>query len=497
MEKKLSFLALMVLFILALAQITSAGGIEKKVYVVPYIGDIDQDVSSGWYEFYQELVDFHEENDIPAGFSFYPGSLLDDNDEDFYNAFYDMYDSDQIALIQKGYRGEDEQEMYLLSVDEQKQIIRNGRNAFVEYMYNHGVNAIAPYYYNQYSGKINNDTRTALEELGFKMYFDVFYEEQNGTTQSEGDFYVVQYGIDYTLHGDAGRDTTYKTADQIIKEINEFSREDVTVLTIDGTEVIPIWGHQQDFESNSVDDGINETKWNMYKDLMLRLKEDPNVILLNPEQVYEMKEGEDDYLVPRNADCFWSPDYNNAKDLSEAVREGTYAHYGWAYNNQLFNITFVGNSTDDAGSYIDKRLLCYDGKVYASADDWPYYNYSDERPWGIIVKGMGDKVNGWEVVSDEEFGTKWFKENKNDDKDDNGKKRSSGGKNYDREDYLRGEGNFEYIEQDSNAYYTTGSVIYIDNDGAEVDGQMSGWIFWIFVGIIILLIIILIVLILV
>ena len=123
---------------------TNSSKSKGKIYVVPYIGDIDGMVSEDWFFFFNKLIDFHENNIIPAGFSFYPGTMI--NDYEYKNAIIKMYLSNNVILVQKGFNGnETEARMDELSFEEQKQIIKNGQEHFKLKISEYGIdNAILP-----------------------------------------------------------------------------------------------------------------------------------------------------------------------------------------------------------------------------------------------------------------------------------------------------------------------------------------------------------------
>ena len=94
--------------------------------------------------------------------------------------------------------------------------------------------------------------------------------------------------------------------------------------------------------------------------------------------------------------CSWPP------DPSITNTQGTYT--GKANSNSLFLIT-----APNGGSYTDETLLCYEGKIYAAVDGWSYWNYNaNTRPWGIVVKNLGQQIGDWKVVEDSYWGKKWI-----------------------------------------------------------------------------------------
>ncbi|MEM3113226.1 MAG: hypothetical protein QXI33_02265 [Candidatus Pacearchaeota archaeon] len=266
--------------------------IEKPVYIVPYVGDIDGSVSDEWYYFYDLISRFYDENEIPAGFSFYPASL--NNNPNFIGPFIRMYNSKNIELIQKGYKGDErELKMDSLSYRQQRSIIRKGQRVFLRKMSENGFkNAKLPKTYNQIGARVTNETIRALENLGFKIYLDVYYDPDVGPVKNTKTFDNSQYGVSFTVNGEAGAETYFKSQEEIFRDINEINnegREDVEILKINNISVIPLWVHQQDFEGKINANEIDEEKWNLYKDTILKLKNNTNVTFLKPIQVYEMR----------------------------------------------------------------------------------------------------------------------------------------------------------------------------------------------------------------
>jgi len=267
---------------------------QEPVYIMPYIGDIDGEVSEDWFFFYEKLVDFYEEEGIPVTFSFYPASI---GDEEFNKIFLKMYEMDNIELMQKGFRGDArEMEIYKLPYEEQRSIIKEGQDVFKQKMAeilrenNREFSFVeVPISYNQISGIVNNDTERALIDLGFKMYFDMFVEGDYAPIDSERDFYVTEYGISFTENGYAGKENRFRTPFEVTREINRFNREDVKVLEINDVKIIPLWVHQQDFESVDKENKLDKEKWNIYTSTMKTLKNDSKVIFLTPRKLYELK----------------------------------------------------------------------------------------------------------------------------------------------------------------------------------------------------------------
>ncbi|MFA5019704.1 MAG: polysaccharide deacetylase family protein [Candidatus Pacearchaeota archaeon] len=318
--KKIIMLFAMIIF--AFSVVSSLSTINKKVYIVPYMGDIDGSVSEDWFYFYHNITYFFESNKIPAGISFYPGSIV--NDSDFMEPFLEMYNNKYIELIQKGYLGDDlEMEMDKLLPKQQKEIIKSGQDAFKLRLREVSIsNPNMPTAYNQIHGKFTEDTRKVAEELGLKQYFDVFVEAGLPPVNSTPEFNVIQYGISFTTNGDAGKDTKFKTQGDIFNEINNFDSDYVPLTKIDGILVIPLWVHQQDFESE--ENKINSEKWLVYTNTLKKLKKEENVTFLLPKEVYSLTNNEHNQ-PPANFSTQICEYANYAKATSENA--GSYARY--------------------------------------------------------------------------------------------------------------------------------------------------------------------------
>jgi len=263
---------------------------SEKKYVALYIGDIDGEVSEDWFFFYDKLVDFYEEEKIPVAFSFYPVTIRDN--EEFNEIFVRMYESEYIELMQKGYKGDEvEMRMEELSLEEQKAIIKAGQDDFKESMQRllETDDIRLPTSYNQISGKFNEDTRNATASLGFNIYFDTFVGDHIDVLNSTETYDIIQYGVSFTKTGYPGKETTFLKPEELISEIDIYYREDLTVLTIDGFDIIPLWGHQQDFESKTRENKLDKEKWEIYTQTIRALKKDPNVVFVSPNMIYEMR----------------------------------------------------------------------------------------------------------------------------------------------------------------------------------------------------------------
>jgi len=102
--------------------------------------------------------------------------------------------------------------------------------------------------------------------------------------------------------------------------------------------------------------------------------------------------------IPDNAACVWPP-INSTME----IRNMTNGYVGWAYNNKLANITFLGDNTPKVpGNYIDERLLCYNNQWHASVSDWSYFTK-------VVINSLNDKVGSWTNVDDSFWVRKWQK----------------------------------------------------------------------------------------
>jgi len=267
--------------------------VERKIYIIPYVGDIDGDVSEDWLFFFDAIASFFEENHIPASFSFYPTSLSED--PNFIEPFLKMYKGSYIKLMQKEYIDRDlEKEIEKMSSDKQikirKNILLEEQNKFRKAMERQEIyNVILPISYTQLGGRITTEDREALKQSGIKIYFDVYYNGDVGPLESTSDFDIIQYGISFTKDGGAGSETVFRTQAEIIDQINKYDRKDVNIARINEIPVIPLWVHQQDFERLDKKGEIDIEKWKVYTNTLLTLKNDQNVRFITANDVYYLK----------------------------------------------------------------------------------------------------------------------------------------------------------------------------------------------------------------
>jgi len=263
----------------------------EGIYVILYVGNIDGSISPIWYHFYDKLTTYFENNKIPVAFSFLPATINTKNPY-FSEIFKRMYLADNIELIQKGFKlDETEKHLDELSLEEQKQIIKNGRYFYIDRMKEIlGTTDIKiPATYVAPFGRFTATTRRVLEELGFKTNFGVYYVDELGYVESTPTLDSIQYGVSFTKSGRAGRKTVFKEPDQIIEEVLSYNRMDVPILKINGKKVVPLYVHHPDFEHRTINGEINETKWKIYNETITRLLNNPNITFITPNQVWKMR----------------------------------------------------------------------------------------------------------------------------------------------------------------------------------------------------------------
>jgi hypothetical protein len=273
-------------------------GVGNLVYVMPYVGDIDGDVSDDWNYFFDILTTFHEEERIPSTFSFYPASI--DTQSSYIDILLRMYESDYIELMQKEYIEEDlesgiEDLPSDLKIEIRRGILESEKEHFIKIMRRNGYKNIElPISYTQLGGRITEDDRRALELSGIKVYFDVYYNDEIGPISSTENFDVMQYGVGFTRDGSAGALTQFRSADEIMVELSNYERLDVEMISFDGLLIVPLWVHQQDFEKYDGSSEVDLDKWQVYTETLLRLKQDPNVRFITPKEMYYLRHGMND-----------------------------------------------------------------------------------------------------------------------------------------------------------------------------------------------------------
>ncbi|MFH1073229.1 MAG: DUF4215 domain-containing protein, partial [Nanoarchaeota archaeon] len=260
-------------------------------YIMLYVGNIDGSAAPTWYYFYDFLTAYFEQNNVPVGFSFIPATI-NDNDTYFSSIFRRMYLAQNIKLDQKGYNmNATEEHMDQLSLDEQRAIIKTGRYTFIDKMRRilNDSNVSFPVTYVAPFSRFTTTTRQAVQELGFKTNFGLYYNPDLGPVGSTPTLDSIQYGVSFTVNGDAGADKEFKTPAQIVQEVKAYNRLDLTILTVNGKKVIPLFVHQPDFEQVSLNSQINMTKWGIFNETIQLLMADPTIAFLTPEQAWTMR----------------------------------------------------------------------------------------------------------------------------------------------------------------------------------------------------------------
>lgn len=255
-----------------------------EVYFVPYVGDFDGSINSGWYFFYEKIRKWHEDNDIKAGFSFYPITM---NNLQFNQIIGNMYSTQQIELITKPESTYNGELLDNMSYDEVKAVVNDLQNKFVSELQNLGYTDVRkPVTYNQQEGRFTEIIRNAVHDLGFKIYLEQ-YVSPLGYVPMLTDFDITQYSVSLTVSGRPGANEAFKPSDRVIKELINFTHPQM--IYINGTKVISFLSHQQDFRISENSDVLNQTKWDIYTTVLLNAKKDPRIHLLKPEEVYNLR----------------------------------------------------------------------------------------------------------------------------------------------------------------------------------------------------------------
>jgi len=272
----------------------------ERIYIAPYMGNIDGHFTDEWFFFYDQLVDYFDGEEIPVGATVYPASLDNPRVAPYIKRIYESHymefvqKAHYMEFVQKAWTGhEKEQQIDILPFEEQKEIISSGREAFRSHMANIlGVNESevrVPVAYNAPQGRFTNDTRRALEELGFRIFFEMYMNDDLGPVESTDMLGITQYGVGITTTGDAGRETEFFQPCETLLELRDFNREDLSMVYINGSRVVPLWVHHQDFESRTRPNIVDQGKWDSYRYVMGRIKEEPNLILVSPTDIWEMR----------------------------------------------------------------------------------------------------------------------------------------------------------------------------------------------------------------
>ncbi|MCX6819605.1 MAG: polysaccharide deacetylase family protein, partial [Candidatus Aenigmarchaeota archaeon] len=257
---------------------------EIKAYIVPYVGDLDGNIDPDWYFFYNQLRQWHDNNNLSTGFSFFPQTM---NNNQFNQIIADMYYSKNIELLTKADDSYNGTSLDLMSYYQVRSYIQSLQDNFIKEMQNMNyTNVTAPVSYNQKLGMFTKTIRDAVHDLGFRIYFEQYISDY-GYIDPLPDFDIIQYSVSFTVSGLPGPGEKFKQPIDIINEVLNFNVERMTY--INGTKVIPLLCHQQDFRVLNGSSIVNETKWDIYTQTLLMAKNDPRIKILKPIEIYNIR----------------------------------------------------------------------------------------------------------------------------------------------------------------------------------------------------------------
>ena len=263
-----------------------------RIYIAHYLGNIDGGFSEDWFFFYGQMDDHFREEKVPVGATVYPASI-DDNPK-FAPYIKRLYENPYVELVQKANTGlGDEQRMDAMTYSEQREIIEQGRENYIKNMA--GILDIPeedvqiPLAYNQPQGRFTSTMRQVLEDLGFTIFFEMYLNEDIGPVQSTKDLDVLQYGVGFTKMGEAGRQSEFFQPGEFLLNLRNFKRTDLNMTYIDGSRLVPIWVHHMDFERTDKANRVDREKWAIYKYIINRIKEEPNLVMISPQEIWELR----------------------------------------------------------------------------------------------------------------------------------------------------------------------------------------------------------------
>ncbi|MBN2095305.1 MAG: DUF4215 domain-containing protein [Candidatus Aenigmarchaeota archaeon] len=355
---------------------------ENRIYILSYVGNIDGTADKSWYYFFDNITAYYEKNQIPVAFSFFPESMKPNNYE-FSEVFRRMYLAENIELMQKGYRM-DEYEKHLETLDPkvQKYIIEAGRHTYLNRMkailgkdpeeISFPTTYVAPY------GRMSPSIRKALEEMGFRVSFGVYYVDELGPVESTANTDMYQYAVSFTQDGSAGRNTTFKTSDEIIAQVLSYDRADLPMVKINGKKVIPLYVHQPDFEHPENNSVVDEEKWKIYTETIERLYNNPNVTFITPSDAWALRHP---VCIPTGfseKECNWIDDDCDGRideecDPHSYLYNFSYSEYGLGYDEDKFGPEYFRDYFRK-GSIMDRMSIF----VYAIYD-WAFYSTKGVR----------------------------------------------------------------------------------------------------------------------
>lgn len=281
-----------------------------EIYFVPYMGDIDGNIDPTWFFFYEKLRKWHDDQNIPVGLSFYPNTM---NNNQFNQIIADMYNSKNIELLLKGEStGTPLDQMNYFEV---KATIESQQNKFINELEKLGYSNVQPIIsYNQLYGKFTETIRDAVHDLGFKIYLEQYVSE-HGYIDGLPDFDITQYSVALTKSGLPGPTETFKQPEEVLQELIEFNHPQL--IYINNVKVVPLLVHQQDFMIDESGSELNQTKWEIYTNLLLMTKDDSRIKMILPEEVYDLRHPTQPILTNYSVEiCDWQDCYVGATSVS-------------------------------------------------------------------------------------------------------------------------------------------------------------------------------------
>ncbi|MEK6878139.1 MAG: hypothetical protein AABY22_00950 [Nanoarchaeota archaeon] len=128
---------------------------------------------------------------------------------------------------------------------------------------------------------------------------------------------------------------------------------------------------------------------------------------LSVQDIFKILTGLQTQINNEGSQCFWPPYFTDELNLS------SFNDYkGIANSSELLLIT-----PPSGPSYIDERLLCYNGRIYSTINEWDYFVFDDKnsfgieypsRDWGIVVSKSSDRIGEWKIVNDNFWTKKWI-----------------------------------------------------------------------------------------
>ncbi|MCK5023399.1 MAG: hypothetical protein KAS04_04465 [Candidatus Aenigmarchaeota archaeon] len=271
-----------------------SGNVTK--ILVPYIGSLDGEISEEWLtNVDSHFIQFHLENEIPAALSIY-ATDLEDNDV-FDTLLKKIYLSNCFEILQKG-TDTPKIDMFLHKTPfyQQKAKIHIGKERLEE-----KINKLLPeqnvsiFSFNALMGVVNEDTMRALEELGFKSYFELYIGDDIEIMNQTTDFDVYQYSVGFPEDSESMDYEDFNTLEYLLNRMEEIASENrAGVRKFGNITIVPVFIENWDIEEYDNEkmqrNGIvNVTKWEMYKSAYLKFNSMNDTVIMTPSQIWEMK----------------------------------------------------------------------------------------------------------------------------------------------------------------------------------------------------------------